>query len=117
MGITTKSAKNKSEKNGIFSKSVSDIDHNNGTPAIQKGVCSNCNTEARCSRRHFSEQAWTVLLLWNEIHVAAIDKPICNDCYEELREILIDRTDEIEKVMEQKDEVAKIREKIGGLAS
>lgn len=81
------------------------------------GTCHNCNAEARCSRRQFSEQAWTVLLLWNEINPSAVDQPICSDCYEEMRDILIDRTDEIERAMQQSEEVARIKQQLSNLAS
>ena len=79
--------------------------------------CSNCAKDAKCRRRAFSEQAWTVLLLWNEISPASVDQPICESCYEEMRDILIDRADEIEVAMEQREEVEKIRKKLHNLAS
>lgn len=59
-------------------------------------ICSNCKTDTKCRRRDFSEQAWTVLVLWKEVQSAAVDQPICEDCYNELREVLIDRADEVE---------------------
>ena len=61
--------------------------------------CSNCETETKCRRRDFSEQAWSVLVLWHEVQSEAVDRPICDHCYDELREVLIDRADEIEEVM------------------
>lgn len=79
--------------------------------------CCNCSKETKCRRRSFSEQAWTVLLLWNEISPAAVDHPICESCYEEMRDILIDRADEIEAAMEQREEVEKIKRKLHHLAS
>ena len=85
--------------------------------STKSGMCNNCGVEARARRRTFSEQAWTVLLLWNEISPAAVDQPICEDCYQEMREILIDRTDEIEAAMQQSDEVAKIKQKLNHKAS
>ena len=63
--------------------------------------CANCGTEEKCRRRDFSEQAWTVLLLWNEVDKSAVDQPICQPCYDELREVLIDRADEIEAAFRQ----------------
>ena len=63
-------------------------------------ICSNCETESKCRRRDFSEQAWTVLVLWHEVQATAVDRPICEDCYNELREVLIDRADEIEGIMD-----------------
>lgn len=61
--------------------------------------CSHCSTDTKSRRRDFSEQAWTVLVLWNEVQGGAVDQPICDDCYGELRETLIDRADEIEAAL------------------
>ncbi len=58
--------------------------------------CCNCGTDSKCRRREFSEQAWTVLLLWNEVQASAVDQPICDSCYDELRETLIDRAEELD---------------------
>lgn len=59
-------------------------------------ACANCSTDTKCRRREFSEQAWSVLVLWNEITPTVVDQPLCDHCYDELREVLIDRADEIE---------------------
>ena len=80
-------------------------------------ACKNCSSQGICRRRSFSEQAWTVLLLWNEINPGSVDQPICEQCYEEMRDILIDRADEIESAMQQTEEVAKIRQRLSQLAS
>ena len=80
-------------------------------------VCKNCSTQSFCRKRSFSEQAWTVLLLWNEINPGCVDQPICDQCYEEMRDILIDRANEIEAAMKQTDEVEKIRRRLAHLAS
>lgn len=64
------------------------------------GVCSRCSNLTFCKPREFSAKAWHALKVWHEVdeklgsHEQAI--PICNDCYLELREILIDRADEVE---------------------
>ena len=63
--------------------------------------CSNCSEDTKSRRREFSEQAWTVLVLWNEVQSAAVDQPICEDCYNELREVLIDRAEEIENALSE----------------
>lgn len=63
--------------------------------------CSNCGVEAGCRRRVFSEQAWTLLLLWNEINPQAVDQPICDECYLEIREILIDRSEEVDLAIQE----------------
>jgi hypothetical protein len=64
-------------------------------------MCSNCGEDGKSRRRDFSEQAWTVLVLWSEVQTAAVDQPICEHCYNELREVLIDRADEIETALRQ----------------
>ena len=69
------------------------------SPSATAQVCANCQTMAKCRRRDFSEQAWAVLLSWEEVQKAAVDQSICNDCYDELREVLIDRADEIEAAL------------------
>ena len=69
--------------------------------------CFNCGSESKCRRRDFSEQAWTVLLLWDEVQPAAVDQPICEDCYNELRETLIDRAEEMELALVDAQTIAK----------
>ena len=61
-------------------------------------------------------QAWTVLLLWNEINPNSVDQAMCQDCYEEMREILIDRADEIEVAMQENKQVPAIQKKLKKLA-
>ena len=58
--------------------------------------CSCCGTKARCRSRSFSEEALALLLIWGEIEEKHIDAPICEYCYEDLRDVLIDRAREIE---------------------
>ncbi len=62
-------------------------------------TCANCTTDAKSKRRDFSEQAWAVLLVWKEVQAGAVDQPICDECYAELRETLIDRAGEIEDAL------------------
>lgn len=61
--------------------------------------CENCTTESKCYHRNFSAQVWSLLLQWSEIHTNAVDQPICEPCYQDLREVLIDRADEMEKAL------------------
>jgi len=74
------------------------IERLGGTGTMQNTAveCCNCGTESTCRRREFSEQAWTVLLLWNEVQAPAVDQPLCDSCYNELRETLIDRAEEMD---------------------
>lgn len=79
------------------------IERLGGTQAMQQSfiseTCANCASDAKCRRRDFSEQAWSVLVLWAEVQPATVDQPLCEDCYDELREVLIDRSDEIEAAL------------------
>lgn len=59
-------------------------------------TCSHCSELGKTRKRDFSPQAWTVLVLWSEIQKTTVDQALCEHCYDELREVLIDRADEIE---------------------
>jgi len=63
--------------------------------------CAHCKEKVKSKRRDFNEQTWAVLLVWGEVDRVAVDQPLCTDCYEELREVLIDRAGEIEKALQQ----------------
>jgi hypothetical protein len=58
-------------------------------------VCAGCHAEGKAVRRDFSQHIWTALVQWQEIERAAVDKPICNSCYLNIRDVLIDRAEEI----------------------
>ena len=64
-------------------------------------TCANCLAHTRCRRRDFSPQAWAVLVLWGEVGKAAVDQPSCDTCYDDLRDVLIDRSQEIETALTQ----------------
>ena len=61
--------------------------------------CSNCGAMAKSRRREFSDQVWAVLIAWGEVEANVVDHPICDDCYNELRDILIDRASEYEAAL------------------
>lgn len=63
--------------------------------------CAQCGTETRCRRRDFSPQTWSVLLIWGEVEKKAVDQPICDECYNDLRDIMIDRADEVAEALAQ----------------
>lgn len=81
----------------ISSNNITNINPGN-TPRtdLHSNHCSHCQADTKSRRRDFSEQTWTVLMVWGEIDTKTVDQPICEPCYNELREVLIDRTDEIE---------------------
>ncbi len=107
----------KRNKDNVVSVEGTGTGWNNSVGGQKLAVCKNCSSHSFCRRRSFSEQAWTVLLLWNEINPGCVDQPICEQCYEEMRDILIDRANEIEVAMQQTDEVEKIRKHLSNLAS
>lgn len=57
--------------------------------------CMSCEEHAKSVRREFSDQAWAALVAWNEVPDHAVDTPVCNDCYSNLRDVLIERADEL----------------------
>lgn len=61
--------------------------------------CPQCGTNTKCRRRDFNEQSWAVLVSWGEVEPEAVDQPICESCYSDLREILIDRAGEFEQAL------------------
>ena len=65
--------------------------------ASQASICTCCGTGTKSVRREFSEQAWTMLVAWGEVDTTSANQPFCETCYWELREVLIDRADEIEQ--------------------
>jgi hypothetical protein len=58
-------------------------------------TCGSCDSHAKSSRREFSDQAWAALVSWSEVNPKAVDVPICNDCYFNFRDVLIERADEM----------------------
>ena len=57
--------------------------------------CNSCDGHVKSVRREFSDQAWAALVTWNEISSKAVDSPLCNDCYFNFRDVLIERADEM----------------------
>ena len=64
--------------------------------------CGNCGEDVLSRKRTFSPQAWTALLLWNEITPSAVNQAICDLCYEEKRDILMDRTEDLEETLKDR---------------
>lgn len=60
-----------------------------------QGDCPRCGELARLRARSFSDQAMAALVAWDEVGEAAVSAPLCDMCYEELRDILIDRQEEL----------------------
>ena len=64
--------------------------------------CPRCANLARLQKRTFSDQALAALVVWNDLSEKLIDESICDDCYGELRDILIERIEEVKAVSPRK---------------
>lgn len=76
---------------------------------MHEATCPRCELETKVRHRPFSDQALSALLVWHEINEAAVGQPICESCYDELREILIDRAEEINNPKPDKTETRKVQ--------
>ena len=79
----------------------------------KKNKCMCCGqNDSVASKRAFNDQSWTMLLHWGEVRSKPEQSAFtCETCYWELREVLIDRADEIQETYgsileKQKDKVA-----------
>ena len=70
--------------------------------------CNACHGHSKAAKREFSEQAWAALVSWGEVPSEAVDTPICNDCYFNFRDVLIDRAEEVSVTTVQNAAVHKI---------
>lgn len=61
--------------------------------------CANCFSNERSYRRDINAQIWSLLLHWNEVLPGAVDRPICDSCYADIRDVLIDRAPEKESAL------------------
>jgi hypothetical protein len=57
--------------------------------------CGSCDESVKSVKREFSDQAWAALVSWREVSPKSVDSPLCNDCYFNFRDVLIERADEI----------------------
>ena len=57
--------------------------------------CACCHGDIRSLKREFSSQAWAALVAWQEISIHVVDQSVCDDCYLNLRDTLIERADEL----------------------
>ena len=58
--------------------------------------CAVCTMQKKSTSREFSSTAWSVLVAWDEVSFSDHKLPICEECYWDLREVLIDRSKEID---------------------
>jgi|NOAtaT_7_FD_contig_31_4056214_length_369_multi_6_in_0_out_0_2 hypothetical protein len=64
--------------------------------------CPRCGIVGRLSKRSFSDQAVAALLIWGDLEESLVGQAICDGCYGELRDVLIERCEEL-KHMDVKD--------------
>ena len=62
--------------------------------------CSNCDREQKTRYRDFTNQVWSLLIQWGEIQESTVNKPLCETCYEDIRSLLIDRSEEVEQAFQ-----------------
>ena len=58
--------------------------------------CAVCANQNKAISREFSSTAWSVLVAWEEVSFSDQNSPMCEQCYWDLREVLIDRSKEID---------------------
>ncbi len=60
--------------------------------------CGSCQRDQKCRHRHFSRPTVSFLVDSGEVEESAVYKPLCDECYREIREVLIDRAEELEGI-------------------
>lgn len=65
-----------------------------GSTMVGQG-CPRCGNSEPCRERVFSNTALAALVVWGELDKALVGKAICEECYSDLREVLVDRSDEV----------------------
>ncbi len=60
--------------------------------------CPRCGNAARLEKRPFSDQALAALVTWGDMERSVVGQAICEECYTELRDILIERSEDIKKI-------------------
>lgn len=57
--------------------------------------CPRCGLNERLQKRTFSEEALSALIRWGDMDARLRSEAICDSCYGELREVLIERSSEL----------------------
>lgn len=57
--------------------------------------CSVCSEDRKSRYREFSAHAWTALVSWGEVGHPNVGQAMCDGCYAEFRDLLIERADEV----------------------
>jgi len=72
--------------------------------------CPHCLMEKKTRIRNFSDKAWSYLFISGEINFEVVGMTICDGCYSELREVLMDSHDEVANTMVPAKITERIRE-------
>jgi hypothetical protein len=75
-------------------------------------VCTVCCEERKSRYREFSPHAWTALISWGEIDHPMVGQAMCDDCYTEFRDLLIERTDEVAALAARADDLGSLHEMV-----
>ncbi len=63
---------------------------------MKRAKCSCCKQASLLKSKYsFSDEAWGLLKSWGEVTGESEQNLLCDGCYWELRDTLIDRTDEL----------------------
>jgi len=62
--------------------------------------CPRCGGDEACRQTSFSNAALTALVVWGELAKRLIEEPICGECIADLREVLVERADEVQGASE-----------------
>jgi hypothetical protein len=63
---------------------------------MKQAKCSCCKQSSILKTKYtFSDEAWGMLQRWGEVAKEGKQNLLCDGCYWELRDTLIDRTDEL----------------------
>ena len=63
--------------------------------------CGNCCSKQECRHRAFNDDVWDLLVEWGEVEKESRDLPMCAECYRDIRDLLIDRSQEMEVALKQ----------------
>ncbi len=62
--------------------------------------CPRCGMNARLQKRTFSDQALKALIAWGDLDAKLKEEGVCDSCYGELRDVLIERSEDLKQFPE-----------------
>lgn len=72
--------------------------------------CSVCCEDRKSRSREFSTHAWSALTTWGEVEHKTFGQPMCEGCYRELRDLLIERAEELHAMSSLQPDYASLLE-------